>query len=74
MHSKAGSRRCAPRCLGRGLAVLVGPLQHQVGLEDLFHLCLQLEGGELQQADRLLQLGGHGQVLTESELEGLLHG
>ncbi len=32
--------------------------------------CLKLQHGQLQQADGLLQLRGHGQLLAESELQG----
>ena len=48
-------------------------LQHRVGFEDVLYLGLEFDGGELQQANGLLQLGGHGQLLTDAELECLLH-
>ena len=51
--------------------VLLG-LEHDVGLERLLDLRLQLEHGQLQQLDRLLQLRGHRQLLTELELQGRL--
>ena len=35
---------------------------------------LEFQGGELQQADGLLQLRRHGQLLTNSELQGWSHG
>ena len=47
-------------------------LEHDVGLERLHHLCLQLEHGQLQQLDGLLQLRGHRKLLTELELQGRL--
>jgi hypothetical protein len=31
---------------------------------------LELEGGQLQESDGLLQLRGHGQLLTQPELQG----
>ena len=47
-------------------------LEHDVGLERLQHLRLQLEHGQLQQLDGLLQLRGHRKLLTELELQGRL--
>jgi len=47
---------------------LFGRLEHDVRLQRLLDLGLQLERGELQQADRLLQLRRHRQMLAEAEL------
>ena len=47
--------------------------QHRIGFEDGLNLGLQFKGRKLQQAIRLLQLGGHGQDLTDFELYALLH-
>ncbi len=44
--------------------VVVGLEQH-VALERLLHLCLQLERGQLQQPDGLLQLRRHRQLLAD---------
>ncbi len=49
---------------------LLHRLQHDVGLEELADMRLQLEGGQLQEPDRLLQLRGHRQLLTQLELQG----
>ncbi len=59
----AGGRACA----------LILELEHEIRLERLLDLHLQLHSGELQQADSLLQLRGHRQMLTQAELERLLH-
>ena len=48
-------------------------LQHQIGVQRLLNLLLELQCRELQQTDRLLQLRRHGQVLAEPKLDGLLH-
>ena len=50
----------------RQILRLVGLLQHQVGVENRLHLHLQVQAGQLQQANRLLQLGSHGQLLTQA--------
>jgi hypothetical protein len=44
-------------------------LEHHVVFERLLHLRLELEHGELQQLDRLLQLRRHRQLLAEFELQ-----
>jgi hypothetical protein len=62
--------RLVPR--GR-LAVVLVHLEHDVLFERLTQLGLQVEHGQLQQADRHLQLGSQRQLLAELELEGLLH-
>ena len=38
--------------------------QHRVGIESFLDFLLQIEGRQLQQADGLLQLRGHRQLLT----------
>jgi hypothetical protein len=53
------------------LLVLLG-LEHHVALERLEHLGLELEHGQLQQPDGLLELRRHRQLLTELELQGRL--
>jgi hypothetical protein len=47
-------------------ADLVLRLQHDVGFECLANLSLQFEDRQLKQAYGLLQLRGHGELLTES--------
>ena len=42
---------------------LLGQFQERVVVQHLAHLLAEFERGELQQADRLLQLGRQGQVL-----------
>jgi len=53
-----------------GLVGLLDRLQHDVRFEQLTDVRLQLESGQLQKADGLLQLRGHGQLLTQTELQG----
>ncbi len=48
---------------------LVLALEHHIGLERLAHMGLQVERRQLQQPDRLLQLRGHGQLLTDAKLQ-----
>ena len=50
-------------------SALVHGLEHHVRLEQLADVGLQLEGGQLQEPDRLLQLRGHGQLLTQLQLQ-----
>jgi hypothetical protein len=51
------------------------PREHHVWLEHLAEVDLQLGRRHLQEANRLLQLRGHGQRLTQLELQGVLeHG
>lgn len=61
------------RCLvGPGVAdmlFLVGDFQHHVGIQRLLDFLLQFERGHLQQLDGMLQLGGHGQLLPQPELQ-----
>ena len=52
------------------LMAIVHRLEHHVGLEQLADVRLQLQGGQLQEPDRLLQLRGHRQLLTQLELQG----
>src|SRR5262249_15911891 len=53
-----------------GLVGLLDRLQHDVRFEQLADVRLQLESWQLQKANGLLQLRGHGQVLTQLELQG----
>jgi hypothetical protein len=56
------------------LGILRG-LEHHICFEQLANVSLKFEGGELQEPDRLLQLRGHGQLLTQLELQrGFQHG
>ena len=48
-------------------------LEEGVLLEHLLDFLMELERGQLQQADGLLQLGREGQVLRQPELQGGLH-
>src|SRR6185437_15215094 len=58
---------------GAGLETFLVPiihrLEHHIGLEELTDVRLQLESGQLQEPDRLLQLRGHRQLLTQLELQ-----
>ena len=56
------------------LAELLVELQQGVGLHRLLDLLAQVQGGELQQSDGLLQLGRHGQLGADPQLQGSLHG
>ena len=58
-----------PDLLDRG-AVVETRGEHDVLVERRLNLRLQLHDGKLQQADGLLKLRGHGQLLAESELQG----
>ncbi len=44
-------------------------LEHHVALEQFADVGLQLEGRHLEQADGLLQLRRHGQLLTHTQLQ-----
>ena len=57
----------------RRLVVALGLLEQRVLLQHPLDLGIQLDRGQLQQPDRLLQLRGECEVLAELELEGLLH-
>ena len=48
-------------------------LQERVVVQHLLDLLPEFQGGQLQQADGLLQLRREGQVLREPELQGGLH-
>ena len=52
----------------RGRLRLVGQLQHEVRLQRLLDLELQVQRRQLQQADGLLQLRRHGELLTEAKV------
>jgi hypothetical protein len=61
---------------GLGLRRATVPLlvgEDRVRVELFANLVDELEARKLQEADRLLQLGGHHQLLTESELLLDLH-
>ena len=45
-----------------------GKLQHRVRIQRFLDLLAQIDRGQLQQADGLLQLGSHGQMLTKAYL------
>ncbi len=67
-------RRLARRCIERpGRFEVLVRLEHHVGLERLQHLGLQFDRRQLQQADGLLQLRRHRQLLPDPELEAGLH-
>ena len=50
------------------LVALFVYLQHRVFLQCLLDFLLEVEGAQLQQTNRLLQLRRHGQLLTDLEL------
>ena len=52
-----------------GGLVLVHGLEHDVALELFADVRLQLQRRHLQEADGLLQLRGHGQCLTQLQLQ-----
>ena len=57
-----------------GALGLVG-LEHHVRLQQLADVRLELERRQLEEPDRLLQLRGHGQLLTQLQLQrGFQHG
>ena len=77
LHLLAGAEHLGRAVGGVALAVglrVVVALEQRILGEDLFDLLVQLDGRELQQADRLLQLRRQRQVLGEFELQRLLHG
>ena len=51
------------------LGKLIERLEHDVALERLADVRLQVECGQLQKANRLLELRGHRQLLTQPELQ-----
>jgi hypothetical protein len=50
---------------GRDFVMRVGLLKQGIALQRLVELLLEFQRGELQQADGLLQLGRHGELLAE---------
>ena len=52
---------------------LVGVFEHEIGIQRVLNLLPEFQNGQLQQADRLLQLRRHGQMVTETELDRGLH-
>src|SRR6185369_5452907 len=55
------------------VALGLGLLEQGILLQHPLDLGIQLDRGQLQQANRLLQLRGECEVLAELELKGLLH-
>ena len=51
----------------------IGLFKQRIALQRQLDLLLKLKRGQLQQADRLLELRSHGQLLAEPELQTLLH-
>ena len=64
-----------PNLEGSGGLGLLRRLEHHVRFQQLADVRLQLERGQLQEPDGLLQLWGHGQLLTQLQLQrGFQHG
>jgi len=66
----------APGAIGRGrqgLRLRVVALQQRVFHQETLQLLVQLQGGQLQQPDGLLQLRRQGQLLRQLELQSLFH-
>jgi hypothetical protein len=57
----------------RGIALSVLALEDRVLHQQALDFLVELDGRELQQADRLLQLRRQREVLREPELEGWFH-
>ena len=74
MAGESGARRLVDGLAVLGVAVRPGPRidllvgQHRVGVELLADLVDELEARELEQADGLLQLRRHDELLAELEL------
>ena len=58
---------------GVDFVVQIGLFKQRIALQRQLDLLLKLKRGQLQQADRLLELRSHGQLLAEPELQTLLH-
>ena len=54
---------------GAGGLVLVDRLEHHIVFELFADVRLQLQCRHLQEADSLLQLRGHGELLTQLQLQ-----
>jgi hypothetical protein len=67
-----GRRRIGGRRLSSLRRGFVG-LEEGVGLEHLLDFLLQLDGRQLQQPDRLLQLRRQRQMLRQAQVQRLLH-
>jgi hypothetical protein len=74
LSRSAWALRIAGFELGGGFqaAGLVLGLEHHVALERFADLCLEFEDRQLQQADGLLQLRSHRELLAKFELQGWL--
>ena len=60
--------------LGAGArGVVLVQFQHEIGVERILDLGVQLDGGKLQQPDGLLEPRRHRQLLAQPELQGLFH-
>ena len=57
----------------RVVVVVLHELQHWIGLDRLLNSRFELERGVLQQADRLLKLRRHGELMTLTDDQLLLH-
>ena len=70
----AGDSNCGPASSSAGFQApgLVLGLEHHVALERFADLRLEFEDRQLQQADGLLQLRGHRELLAKFELQGWL--
>jgi hypothetical protein len=53
---------------GKVVAV-IGPFEDRVALQFLFHIGLEFKVRQLQQLDRLLQLRGHHQTLSLTDIQ-----
>ena len=58
---------------GQGFVLAVDFFQQRIFLQHPLDFGVELDGRELEQPDRLLQLRRQREVLRELELEGLLH-
>ncbi len=58
-----------PNGLRTGIERLLFRLEHHIGLERLADVGLQIERGQLQQSDGLLQLRRHGELLADAKLQ-----
>ena len=56
-----------------GKGVILFGFQQGIAVQGLLYLLLQVQGGQLQQPDSLLQLWRHRQLLAQFELQRLLH-
>ena len=61
--------RCRLETAGRSLRHFVQRLEHHVVFERFADVSLEVKRRQLQKADRLLELRGHRQLLTQPELQ-----